>query len=65
LGVAVCEFADDAEAARGLDYSQRTFDRLIPNRRLVRNHRTVLTLTQATPAPDDGAARAARIFASL
>jgi hypothetical protein len=67
LGVAVCEFADDADAARGLDYSRRTFDHLIPNRRLARNHRTVLTLTRAQPTPalDDQAARAVQAFASL
>jgi hypothetical protein len=64
MGVAVCEFADDAEAARGLDYSRRTFDRLIPDRRLLRNHRTVLTLTGAQ-ALDGQAARAAEAFASL
>jgi hypothetical protein len=67
LGVAVCEFADDAEAAAGLDYSQRTFDRLIPNRRLIRNHGTVLTVTrpQEVPALDEQTERAVRAFASL
>jgi len=67
LGVAVCEFTDDGEAARGLDYSRRTFDRLIPDRRLVRNHRTVLTLTRSRAASvlDDQAVRAEQAFASL
>src|SRR5262245_48471434 len=67
MGVAVCEFSDDAEAARGLEYSRRTFDNLIPHRRLVRNRSTVLTLTRAQPtaALNDQAARAAQTFASL
>ena len=67
LAVSVCEFADDAAAARGADYSRRTFDRLIPNRRLQRNGPTLLTLTGAatTPAAGGEAARAAAAFASL
>jgi len=74
LGVAVCEFADDAEAARGLDYSHRTFDRLVPGRTLLRNRGTVLTLTPGdpgaanAPAPAPAVAeatRAATAFAAL
>jgi len=70
LAVAVCEFADTADAERGLAYSRRTFDRLIPGRTLARNRATVLTLT--TPAargPEREAPaeayRAAAIFAAL
>jgi hypothetical protein len=67
LGVAVCEFATDAEAARGLAYSRQTFDRLIPNRRLLQNHATVLTLTRPSDsrALDEQAARAAQAFTAL
>lgn len=67
LAVAVCEFASDAEADRGIAFSRRTFDRLIPGRRLARNRMTVLTLT---PASADARAhaqaeRVAATFATL
>jgi hypothetical protein len=67
LAVSVCEFADDAAAAGGADYSRRTFDRLVPNRRLERKGPTLLTLTRAAtgPAVDGEVARAATAFASL
>ncbi|HVR62957.1 MAG TPA: hypothetical protein VMU50_13730 [Polyangia bacterium] len=67
LGVAVCEFASDAEAARGLAYSRQTFDRLIPNRNLLRNHATVLTLTRPADSQllDEQSTRAAQAFAAL
>jgi hypothetical protein len=68
LGVAVCEFGDAAEAERGLDYSRRTFDPLIPGRRLARNRGTVLTLTAPdarSPARATEAGLAAAIFAAL
>lgn len=67
LAVAVCEFGDDAEAARGLDYSRRQFDRLVPGRTLLRNRGTVLTLTpgDAGVAPTADTRRAAAVFASL
>jgi hypothetical protein len=65
LGVAVCEYGSEAEAARGLGYSRATFDRLIPNRRLSVNRKTLLTLTPATPAVGEEATRVATAFAAL
>jgi hypothetical protein len=67
LGVAVCEFASEADAARGLAYSRETFDRLVPGRRLARNGSTLLTLTRAAPGArlDAEAARAAAIFVAM
>jgi hypothetical protein len=67
VAVAVCEFSDDAEAARGLEYSHRQFDRLVPGRTLLRNRGTVLTLTpgEAGRAPAPDTSRAAAVFASL
>jgi hypothetical protein len=44
--VAVCEFGDGQQAERGVAYSKATFDRLIPNRTLLRRGSTVLTLTR-------------------
>jgi hypothetical protein len=65
--VALCEFADDAEATRGLDYSHATFDRLVPGRRLARAHNLTLTLTPAEAGPrfDREAARATAILSAL
>jgi hypothetical protein len=65
--VALCEFADDAEATRGLDYSRATFDRLVPGRRLARAHNLTLTLTPAEAGPrfDREAARATAILSAL
>jgi hypothetical protein len=65
--VAVCEFADDQQAERGITYSKQTFDRLIPNRTLLRRASTVLTLTQPDQAPAsiDEARAIGAIFATL
>jgi hypothetical protein len=67
LVVSVCEFDDDAQAARGVASSRRTFDRLIPGRRLAHNRGTVLTLTAGAPDPRRAAeaARAETAFAAL
>jgi hypothetical protein len=67
LVVSVCEFEDDAGAARGVDLSRRTFDRLIPGRRLIHRHGTLLTLTVGTPDARRAAeaARAEKAFAAL
>jgi hypothetical protein len=67
LAVAVCEFSDDADAARGLAYSRQRFDALVPDRRLERNGKAVLTLTRASTgnAVDAEVTRAATVFASL
>jgi hypothetical protein len=67
LGVSICEFQDDRAAATGIAMSRRTFDRLIPNRRLERNRGTVLTLTRpsASHELDDQTERLAHLFASL
>jgi hypothetical protein len=67
LVVSVCEFDDDAQAARGVDLSHRTFDTLIPGRRLTHNRGTLMTLTLGTPDAKRAAeaARAESVFASL
>ena len=67
LVVSVCEFDDDAQAARGVDLSRKTFDRLIPGRRLTHKRGTLMTLTMGTPDPKRAAeaARAESVFAAL
>jgi hypothetical protein len=67
LVVSVCEFDDDAQAARGVDLSRRTFDRIIPGRRLVHKRGTLLTLTLGAPDSKRSAegARAETVFAAL
>jgi hypothetical protein len=66
LAVAVCEFADEAGAERGLAYSHRTFDRLIPGRTLLRNRSTVLTLSGgASAALAADTTRVSSVFAAL
>jgi hypothetical protein len=61
VAIAVCEYPAEEAARRGLEYSHRAFDRLIPGRRLLLNRKTMLTVTGA----DDEAKRAAEIFAAL
>jgi len=65
--LALCEFADEAEAARGLDYSRATFDRLVPGRRLLRARNLTLTFTpaEAGAAFAAEADRAASLLAAL
>jgi hypothetical protein len=67
LVVSLCEFDDDTQAARGVDLSRRTFDRLIPGRRLAHRRGTLLTLTLGAPDPRRAAegARAEAAFAAL
>ncbi len=66
LGLAVCEFVDDASAKLGEARSHELFDRLIAGRTLIRNENTLLTLTSVpTDAAKTESARAAAIFASL
>jgi hypothetical protein len=62
VAVAVCEYSAEDVARRGLEYSHRTFDRLIPGRRLLLNRKTLLTVTGAA---ETEARTAAAIFASL
>jgi hypothetical protein len=62
MAVAVCEYPAEDVARRGLEYSHRTFDRLIPGRRLSLNRKTMLTVTGAA---DADATAATRIFAAL
>jgi hypothetical protein len=62
VAVAVCEYAAEDAARRGLEYSHRAFDPIIPGRRLVLNRKTTLTVTGAA---DADATTAARIFAAL
>jgi len=61
VAIAVCEYPAEEAAQKGLEYSHRAFDRLIPGRRLLLNRKTMLTVTGA----DDEARRAAAIFAAL
>lgn len=67
LVVSLCEFDDDAQAARGVDLSRKTFDRLIPGRRLAHRRGTLLTLSLGAPDPTRFAegARAEAVFATL
>ena len=67
LVISVCEFDDDAQAARGIDLSRKTFDRLIPGRRLTHKRGTLMTLTVGTPDARRAAeaARAESVFAAL
>ena len=67
LVVSLCEFDDDAQAARGVDLSRKTFDRLIPGRRLAHRRGTLLTLTLGAPDSTRLAegARAEAVFATL
>lgn len=67
LAVAVCEFGSDADADRGLSFSRRTFDPLIPGRSLTRNRTTVLTLTPPSTSAQVRvqAAHVAAAFAAL
>jgi hypothetical protein len=67
LVVSLCEFDDDALAARGVDLSRRTFDRLIPGRRLAHKRGTLMTLTVGAPdaARSAEVARAEAVFARL
>jgi hypothetical protein len=67
LVVSVCEFEDDARAARGGELSRRTFDRLIPGRRLTHKRGTLLTLTVGAPDArrTAEATRAEKAFAAL
>jgi hypothetical protein len=61
--VAVCEFTSEEIARRGLAYSRRTFDRLIPGRSLAVNRKTLLTVTRAEA--DDEVQTALAVFARL
>jgi hypothetical protein len=67
LVVSLCEFDDDAQAARGVDLSRKTFDHLIPGRRLAHRRGTLLTLTLGAPDATRLAesARAEAVFATL
>ena len=70
VAVALCQYPDEASAARGLTYSHGTFDRLIPNRELRLNRTTLLTLappagTASSPAVASDMRRAADSFARL
>ena len=62
LAVSICEYPDANAAARGAATSHARFDQLIPNRSLVRNGATLLTLTHPS-SPDRE--RLGRIFAAL
>jgi hypothetical protein len=59
LGVAVCEYPDDAAAAAGQQYSIDRFGAMQPNRRIERKGALTLTLTVPPSADGDAAARAA------
>lgn len=61
VAIAVCEYPAEEAAQRGMEYSHKVFDWLVPGRRLLLNRKTMLTVTGA----DDEAKRAAAIFAAL
>lgn len=67
VGLSVCEFDSEQAALQGRDFSQRTFDKVIPNRQLLVNRKTLLTVTrsQKTPQVEAEADKAAEIFAGL
>jgi hypothetical protein len=46
----VCEFADEASAKKGMDASTKAFA-TVPNRTLLLNKKTLLTLRDSTPGP--------------
>jgi hypothetical protein len=50
LGLSLCAFADAARAEQGKSRSRASFDRLIPDRTLLRRGAVLLTLTRAAGA---------------
>ena len=66
LEISVCEFASEADAKQGRDFSEKAFGS-IPNRDLHINRKTVLTVMrgQSTPPIEAEAKQAAQIFAGL
>lgn len=67
VGLSVCEFDSEQAALQGRDFSQRTFDKVMPNRQLLVNRKTLLTVTRSgkTPQVEAEAHKAAEIFAGL
>jgi hypothetical protein len=66
-GLAVCEFADEAAAHNGREYSLRAFAKVFPHRQLLVNRKTVLTIVtpSATPEQEAQAKTAAQVFERL
>jgi len=61
LGVALCEYTDDAAASAGSETSHRLFDAIVPGRTLLSHGGSVLTLTHAE---NERAARESHAIAS-
>jgi hypothetical protein len=66
LGISVCEYPDEEAARKGREYSLEKFKAANPNRIIVVNKKTTLTLITAAPIDSDvDAKRAAEIFQKL
>lgn len=65
--VSVCEFKDADTLARGRAYSEKTFGKALPNRSLVSNKKTLLTINppDASPATKAQVASIGKLFAAL
>jgi len=65
--VSVCEYKDADTLARGRAYSEKTFAKALPNRALVSNKNTLLTLNppDASPAAKAQVDTIGRLFAAL
>jgi hypothetical protein len=67
LVLGVCEFKDAETLAKGRAYSEKTFGKSLPNRTLLANGKTLLTLNppDTSPASTDQVGVITRIFAGL
>jgi hypothetical protein len=65
--LSVCEFQDADALAKGRAYSEKTFSKSLPNRTLLTNRKTLLTINppDASPAVKDQVGAVTRIFATL
>jgi hypothetical protein len=66
IGIALCEYADDAAAEEGKDFSLKSFA-MIPDRELFRNKKTTLMLRKVRKGDDIDKAskRLVEVFSSL
>lgn len=65
--VSVCEFKDADTLAKGRAYSQKTFAQALPNRSLVSNKKTLLTINppDASAAAQQQMTTIGKLFAAL
>lgn len=65
--LSVCEFSDADTLAKGRAYSQKTFSNSLPNRALVANHKTLLTVNppDQSPGVEQQLDRIVRLFGTL